>query len=199
MLEVLNWQRIRRSGLGWFFAEVFEDGAEVGPDVLAVFDGVGAQEVGGVEGGHDRNLWIDMGIRMPRPADPGDALGGLEDEFGGGSAEGDDGLGADGFDLLAEVSGACIDFIGGGISVAGGAALDDVGDVNLCPVKTHSVDLFFEELAGAADEGASLLVFVLSGALADEHDLGVVVAFSEDGVGSTLVESAAHTPGYFVF
>ncbi len=41
-----------------------------------------------------------------------------------------------------------------------------------------------EELAGGADEGPPLLVLVVAGGLADEHDLGVDGAFAGHGVGA---------------
>lgn len=63
--------------------------------------------------------------------------------------------------------------LGQRVAVLGRPALDDVGDVDIpFPVEVDGLEHFIEQLAAAADEGLSLEVFVLAGALADEQYLG---------------------------
>ena len=80
-----------------------------------------------------------------------------------------------------------------GVAVAGRATLHHVGDVN-APVAAHPQLLgheTVEELARAAHEGQTLTVLLGTGALADDHQVGVGVAGAEHDLGATLGQPAA--------
>ena len=69
---------------------------------------------------------------------------------------------------------------GSGDAVLRRAALDDVGDVDLGALQPHGGDHVVEKLAGAADKGQSLGIFIRSRTFADEHEAGVGVSVAED-------------------
>ncbi len=117
---------------------------------------------------------------MELAAQGGEGLLDAEQVEGGGGAEGDDDLGLDDVDLPDEELGAGVGLDGLGGAVGGGAALDDVGDVDLLAPEAHGGDHVVEELAAFADEGEALEVLVGAGAFADEHEAGVGVAVGED-------------------
>ncbi len=148
-------------------------------------------------GGHDG----DSAVGEPGSADFHDALGGAGDVFQGGGAEGDDGAGADDFDLPMEDGEATGGFFGGGRAVleasggfvgVGAAEFDDVGDVDtaggFAAFESHGGDHLVEELSATADEGAAGAVFFDSGSFADEEDFGIGVAFAEDELGGDFVD-----------
>ena len=104
----------------------------------------------------------------------------------------DDELRLDGVDLAYEELGAGIGFYGLWRAVGGWAALDDVSDVDLLAREAHGEDHVGEELAGFADEGQALRVFIGSGAFADEHEArGGVAGAEDDGVTAGIGERAA--------
>jgi hypothetical protein len=69
--------------------------------------------------------------------------------------------------------------------------LHRVGHVDARAVEAGLGEGAVEELAGRADEGVAGEVLVVAGLLADEDQLGVGGAFTEDGLGSGLVEGTA--------
>ena len=128
---------------------------------------------------------------MPLAAEAGDALGGVQQQLGGGTADGEDHPGADGKDLLLEVVAAGAGLLGRGGPVVGRAALDDVGDVHRVPGQAHRGDLFVEQFAGPPDEGPTGAILVGPRALADDHECGIGVTLAEDGLPPALVQVAA--------
>ena len=62
------------------------------------------------------------------------------------------------------------------------AALENVGDVNISARETHRLDNFGEQLAGPTDERFALRVFIGARRFTDEHDLGIRIANSENGL-----------------
>lgn len=128
----------------------------------------------------------------PLAADLGHGLAAVLGEEAGerGFAQGDDDFGADDGDLLAEEGQAGFHFVGFGLAVAGGAALDDISDPDLFAPELHGLDDLGQEFARAADEGAALDILVGAGAFADEHELGHGVAFAGDDVGAAVAEAA---------
>src|SRR5688500_3963334 len=68
--------------------------------------------------------------------------------------------------------------------------LDDVGDVRKSPVDLRLVEGPVEQLAGGTHERAALAILIVAGLLADEHDLGLLGAFAEDGLRPGLPEIA---------
>ena len=100
--------------------------------------------------------------------------------MGGGRAEGDDQLWLDKTQLFLEPPAVMLDLAGGGGLVdAALAALaefevfDGVGDVGLVAVDAGFLQRPVEKLAGGADEGAALQVFLVTRLFTDEGDGGV--------------------------
>ena len=81
--------------------------------------------------------------------------------------------------------------LGQWIAVVGGTAFQDIGDIDILPLKFHRRQNLIEKLAGPADKGYSLTVFLGAGSLADEHDIRVRIACAENELGSGSPESAA--------
>lgn len=75
-----------------------------------------------------------------------------------------------------------MNFLGRGRAVSGGltgsirTAFQDIRYVSGLTVEAHGFDDFGEELAGAADEGLTLLIFIGARSFADEHQGRVDVA-----------------------
>jgi hypothetical protein len=70
-------------------------------------------------------------------------------------------------------------------------AAQDVRDVDLRAQEPDRAEQLVEEPAGRADEGLALQVLVAARRLADEEQLGVRVADSEDDVRARVPERAA--------
>ena len=66
--------------------------------------------------------------------------------------------------------------------------LDDVGDVDLRAVDLYLLECPVEQLSRGPDERTPFEVLAVAGLLADEHDLGVLRAFAEDGLRAGLPE-----------
>jgi len=73
----------------------------------------------------------------------------------------------------------------------GRAALDDVGHVDLGTVQVNDLQHVVQQLAGLAHKGDALLVLVLAGSLADEHDLRRFGAVAKDHMDTGVRQSAA--------
>ena len=173
-----------------FFAdrkvEFFHDEEHVFPHFAFVVVGAGAEEIGGVVGGEEGDVFEGE----PTSAQGAHRFVGAGEAEHGGFAEGDEDAGLDDGDLLAEVGQAALHFKRGGRAVAGGAlgrvgaAFEDVGEVDVVAGEAHGGDDFGEEFAGASDEGFAEAVFVCPGGFADKHEVGVRVAGAEDGLGA---------------
>ena len=170
---------------------------DVFPDFAFFGERLVSEQVGGVIGGHEGDA-LEL---VPAAAEAGHGLDGAEEAFHGDGAEGDEDGGLDGLDLGAEVGKAGLHLEGGGAAVAGGAgghvgtAFEDVGDEDVGAGEAHGFDDFGEELAGFADEGLALEVFIGAGGFAYEHDAGVDIADAEDGLGAGAGELGALCAG----
>src|SRR5206468_644009 len=82
-------------------------------------------------------------------------------------------------------------FVRSRFAISGRATFNDVQDKDLLALQSHPRDHLVQQITGAADERAALEVFVFAGAFADEHNLGVGIAFAEDRVRSLLAQPAA--------
>ncbi len=165
--------------------DLFHDGEHVFPDASFVEGRLGAEEVGGMERGHEGNA-VEI---EPFPADLGDEAGGMaEQTLDGGGAEGDEYRRSDDIDLSLEVGQAGCHFSVGGFPIAGdlawgiGTAFEDVGDVDLIPTEFHGGEDAGEEFPGGTDEGFAEVILVGAGGFADEQDLGLRIAGSEHDV-----------------
>src|SRR5205807_6629006 len=144
----------------------------------------------GMEGRDQRGLAVLVGLT----AHLGDALGRVQQQLGGEVAEGDDDLGVDQLKLGVEPRPARFDLLRLGIAVAGRSAADGVADVEALPGEPHLLHhQLVEELAGPAHEWLAFEVLLLARGLADEHQIGVGVADTEDHLGAAFRQRAAHT------
>src|SRR2546427_3768713 len=73
--------------------------------------------------------------------------------------------------------------------------LDGVRDVGAAAVDTCLLERLVEDTSGGADERFSFPVLPIAGLLSDEHDLGVLGAIAEDGLGAGLVEVTGAATG----
>lgn len=96
----------------------------------------------------------------------------------GGGSEGDDDLGADDFDFGEDEGAGELDFLGAcgavvaGLAGEGGAEFTDVSEVDLLAGEAHGFEDGVELFACGAGEGFALLLFVVAGGVADEHEVG---------------------------
>jgi len=77
---------------------------------------------------------------------------------------------------------------GSGLRFLGGPALHDVADVDVVALKSHRADHAVEQLAGLADEGKPLAVFVRAGASPMKQSSASGAAAREDGLGARGVK-----------
>src|SRR2546430_10535648 len=85
---------------------------------------------------------------------------------------------------------ARLDFFGQRIAVAGRSTLQNIRDVHLFARKSDACEQLFEQLACRTDERHSLLVLVEAGRLADEHQVGIRIAGTEDHLSAAFSDRA---------
>jgi hypothetical protein len=76
------------------------------------------------------------------------------------------------------------------VSIVRGTVFDDVGDVNLIALQANRGEEAFKELASSTNKGSPLLIFVIARPLADEHQFGVVRAFTGNSPCRRFVQAA---------
>ena len=126
--------------------------------------------------------------------------------MGGYGSEADDESGVYGFELRFEpgTAGSNLQHVGFLMDAELASwlpleVLDSVGYVYPGAVDAGFFKALVEELAGGTDEGAALLVFVVTGLLADHHDgdlrlySGSVLDLAENGLGGVTVQITALT------
>lgn len=163
------------------------------PDGDASLLRVVAEEVRGVEGGHELHplpLAEDAAVLRD-----GDLL--AQQAVNRRGTHRHDYLRMDRLELLKQISAADQHFIDGRHPVLRRSALHNIADVDLVSVKLHStVDDLGEQLASPADKWPAEAVFVLARALADEDEVGTRIAFAEDGVRTGLAEITIRALAY---
>ena len=112
-------------------------------------------------------------------------------ELGREVAERPDEPGLDQLDLPEEVALAGFDLVQHRVAVPRRPALDHVRDVDVFPGHADPVEQLVEELPRLADEREALLVLVKARRLADEHEIGLRIADSEDDLRAALGQAAA--------
>ena len=110
-------------------------------------------------------------------------------------AQSGDDLGLDELDLAKQMALAGLDLVGHGIAVARRAAFQDIGHEDQVPTEPDPGEELVEELPRLADERKALLVLVEARCFADEHQVGVRVAVSEDDLRPAFRETAARAAG----
>ncbi len=130
----------------------------------------------------------------PASAQPGHGLVQAEQAARRHRAQRDNRLRLDHGDLAQQERRAGFDLLALRRAVSRRAALHDVRDIHLLALQAHGLDHLVEQLPGASDERTPLLVFVRARAFADEHQLGVGIAFAEDdGLPSLACQHTART------
>ncbi len=97
----------------------------------------------------------------------------------------------DELDLAQQIGLAGLDLFGLGVAVVRRPRLEHVGDVDLLAREADGAEELLEQLARLADERPALLVFVVAGRLAYEHEVAVRVALAEHDAGAGAREQAA--------
>src|SRR5215216_2305985 len=145
---------------------------------------------------------LDAVSLIPLAAVLGDPEVLIYDRLRGGTAEAEDDLWFDCFDLALQVGVAGPYLAGLRLAVLepatlldSGPALHDVRQVDLLPGKIHGRQDVVEELASPPDEGQARGVFVLAGPLAYEHQGRVGISCREDRVGAALGQVALGADG----
>ena len=85
------------------------------------------------------------------------------------------------------------------IAVVRRPALHHVRNINPAPVEVDHLQHRVEKLPRGADKGNALQVFLLSGPLADEHEIGMLVPDAEDKVVPPLTERTGPARSAFGF
>ena len=80
--------------------------------------------------------------------------------------------------------------MGRGVAIVGGAALNHVGDEHVLASHADCRQHFVEQLPRPSDEREALLVFVVAGSLADEHQPRRAGAVPRNGHGPFRAERA---------
>jgi hypothetical protein len=181
------------------FGEFFEVGDEALHFEVAGLVVGGAEDGGGVNGGHE--VRGDGGVEE-FAAVLRDAEVAAEEGLCGGGTEAHDDLGLEESDFGVEpnAAGGNLERVGFFVDAALAAKLpfemlDGVGDVGLAAVDAGFFQGSVEELSGRPDEGAALLVFLVAGLLAEEEDFRMGGTFAEDGLGGVFPKVA----GFAVF
>ena len=65
------------------------------------------------------------------------------------------------------------------IAVSGGAAFQDIADVDLLPFQTHRLDDLCQKLPGAPYKGSSLGILIRPRRLADKNEIRLWIALAE--------------------
>ena len=147
--------------------------------------------------GQERNVFE----AEPTPAHGGHGFVCPSEPSHGGFAQGDKDARLDDDDLLAQVRKAPLHFQRGGWTVSRrafwhvGAAFEDVGDVDIVAGQSHGVDDFGKEFPGASDKWLALLIFVRSRRFADEHQLRIWVADTENSLRAECGQVLAFAAG----
>ena len=79
------------------------------------------------------------------------------------------------------------------IAVSGGAALDDITDINLAPIKLDGFDDAGQQLTGGPDKGQALLIFFKPGPFADKEQSGVGISVTKNNIISATGQLTAPT------
>ena len=101
----------------------------------------------------------------------------------------------DQLDLPEEVGLTRLDLVWHRIAIPRRAAFQDIGHKDHVPFQPDAAEKLVEQLPGLPDEREALLVLVEARCFADEHQVGVRVAVSEDDLRPPLRETAARAAG----
>jgi len=118
---------------------------------------------------------------------------GLEKGLGSEGSQRTDHFRLDRLDLPEEKGTTAFDLIRLWIPILRGAAFDDIRDVNLFPLKMNGLEDPCQKLPGSSNKGPPLYVFVVTGALSDDHQSCLFIPLSKDKGVPSPVELAPPT------
>ena len=130
---------------------------------------------------------------------PGDAEILADQRHGGDPAEADDEPGVYQCNLPVQPGTAGSHFGTLRVTVVGRAALHHIRNINHAPVKINHLQHGVKQLPGRTDKGNPLQVFLLTGTLADEHEIGLFVSDAEDKVVPPFTERTGPAGSTFGF
>src|SRR5439155_14057354 len=93
---------------------------------------------------------------------------------------------------------ARLDLVRHRIAVTRRATFQDVRHIDVRAGQADSRQQLVEQLAGRADEGNTLLVLVEARRLADEHEIGALIARAEHHLRATRCKRTAGAASYLV-
>jgi hypothetical protein len=108
--------------------------------------------------------------------------------------KGDNDLGLDEFYLLNQVGDAVGNLVWLGISIAGGAALQNIGKEHLISSQAAGLDDLVEQFPGPAHKGSALCVFISAWRLTHKQDICPGMAFTRHSMGSSTGQFTQCTP-----
>ena len=117
---------------------------------------------------------------LPVPAQPQNAIGGMQQRLGRRTAQRHQHLRLGQFDLPLDERAADFGFVRRWCAVSRRPPGNDVGDIGRCPVETDRRKYTVEQLSRPADERQPFDVLVAPGRLADQHQVGFGIAVGED-------------------
>ena len=106
-------------------------------------------------------------------------------------AKGEDHLGLDGFELLAQERCAGGELFALGRPVVGRVAFEDVGGVDICAIERHGAQHIVEQLSCIVRKCTARGVIFDRRRLTNEEEARVGIAFAKDDVGACLAQAAA--------
>ncbi len=82
------------------------------------------------------------------------------------------------------------------VTIVGGAAFNDIGDVHFLTLQPYGEQHGVEQLTSAPHEGLALTVFISAGGLTDDHPSGLMTADTEYGLGTPFMQCAGRACRY---
>jgi hypothetical protein len=117
-------------------------------------------------------------------------FGCVEQRLGRVSAEGDENLRLDYLNLSLEIGQAAYYFVGAGVAIARGSALQYVAYEDIASLEPAGRDDLVQQLAGPADKWTSLSIFVSPRGFSDEHNAGIGISLARHGIGPRRSQAA---------
>ncbi len=171
--------------LGHFQAKFGHDFLKVFPDVR--FRGGVAKQISRMVRGHQAAATP----LLPLAAKLGDAASRAEKSLRGTGSETDDDVRVQDINLAQKKWRASMHFVVLGPAVVRRAALDHVADIDIRAIQPHRFDHLGEKLAGTADEGQALHIFIGAGAFTNEDQSGLGATVAENELVAALMQLAA--------
>lgn len=135
-------------------------------------------------------------VAVLAPAQLANGLRRLQQRLHCKAPHGQDDFGLEQLDLAPQKRLALRHLFGLRVAVAGGAALQHVGNKNIVvPVQLQGAQHVVQQFAGLTDEGLALDVLVLAGRLAHDHPVGLFVAHAKHGIAPVVAQLAGLAAG----